>query len=123
MTATTTRPKLTGIHLTDGECDCCGRNLGKVFEVRHPDGQTATYGRACAAKVTGWKPNRVEAEAKAAARTALVESRVATVTAAYPSVTRDHAYDVAVLDSLWDGTAREWNRWHTWQEMAEHLAA
>lgn len=120
---TTTAPKLTGIHLTDGECDSCGRNLGKVFEVRHPDGTTATYGRRCAAKVTGWKPNRIEAEANAAARRALVEARVATVTAEYPTITHDHALDVAVADAMWNGTARESWRWHTWQEMAEHLAA
>lgn len=42
---------LTGISHTNGTCDCCGRTLGRVFELS--DG--GSYGRTCAAKITGWK--------------------------------------------------------------------
>lgn len=47
----TTAITLTGITRASGVCDCCGRELGRVFELS--DGNT--YGRACAAKITGYK--------------------------------------------------------------------
>ncbi|MBF6358126.1 hypothetical protein IU449_26885 [Nocardia higoensis] len=42
---------LTGITRAHGVCACCGRSLGRVFQLS--DGQE--YGRRCAAKVTGFK--------------------------------------------------------------------
>lgn len=42
---------LTGIIKAQGTCDCCGRKLGKVFQLS--DGNE--YGRACAAKIAGYK--------------------------------------------------------------------
>ena len=42
---------LTGITKARSQCHCCGRTLGKVFQLS--DGND--YGRTCAAKITGWK--------------------------------------------------------------------
>lgn len=42
---------LTGITAQHSACNCCGRNLGRVF--RLSDGND--YGRTCAAKKTGYK--------------------------------------------------------------------
>jgi hypothetical protein len=47
----TEAPKLTGIVKAQGTCDCCGRKLGKVFQLSNGN----EYGRACAAKITGYK--------------------------------------------------------------------
>jgi hypothetical protein len=54
---------LTGITLGSGQCDRCGRELGRVFGVRWPDGTEQTLGRRCAAKATGWAAGAVEREA------------------------------------------------------------
>lgn len=47
----TITPSLTGITRAHGVCDCCGRTLGRVFELSNG----GTYGRSCAAKLTGFK--------------------------------------------------------------------
>ncbi|CDZ89020.1 hypothetical protein ACQR3W_21910 [Rhodococcus ruber] len=41
---------LTGITKASSQCHCCGRTLGKVFQLS--DGND--YGRTCAAKITGY---------------------------------------------------------------------
>lgn len=51
MTTTTATPALTGIVRAHGMCNCCGRTLGRVFQLS--DG--GEYGRVCAAKITGYK--------------------------------------------------------------------
>lgn len=43
-------PRLTGIVKATGVCHCCGRKLGKVFELSNG----FEYGRRCAAKITGY---------------------------------------------------------------------
>lgn len=48
---TTAALTLTGITKARSECACCGRTLGKVFQLS--DGND--YGRVCAAKLTGFK--------------------------------------------------------------------
>lgn len=50
MTTITATLKLTGIAKASGQCHCCGRTLGKVFQLS--DGND--YGRSCAAKITGY---------------------------------------------------------------------
>lgn len=57
--------KLTGIQHDKGQCDHCGRDLGKVFQVVHPSGRTANLGSTHAAKATGF--NKVQQAADAAA--------------------------------------------------------
>jgi hypothetical protein len=59
MTAAT----LTGITHDAGQCDRCGRELGRIFGVRWPDGTEQSLGRRCAAKATGWAAGAVEREA------------------------------------------------------------
>lgn len=51
MTTATATLTLTGITKARSECHCCGRTLGKVFQLS--DGND--YGRVCAAKLTGFK--------------------------------------------------------------------
>lgn len=118
----TARPVLTGITRIDTACECCGRNLGRVFAVRYPDGRVMDLGRVCAAKATGYRANTVEREARAAARLALVEARVRQVMDAAPGITTDNAREVAVTDNVWDGNAQAWHRWQDWRAMACALA-
>lgn len=69
--------KLTGIQHDKGQCDHCGRDLGKVFQVVHPSGRTANLGSTHAAKATGF--NKVQQAADAAAALAEKQKqRVAT---------------------------------------------
>jgi hypothetical protein len=69
MTNTAT---LTGITSEQGQCDACGRELGRVFSVRYQNGTEGTLGRRCAAKATGWAVGAVEREAN---RTAWLAAR------------------------------------------------
>ena len=119
----TPRAALTGITRMDSACECCGRSLSRVFGVRYPDGREMDLGRVCAAKATGYRPNTVEREAAAAARRAVVAERVRIVLDAFPTLPDALALDVAVTDAVWDGTAREWNRWQDWRTMAAEVAA
>lgn len=63
MTTTGEHATLTGITQDAGQCDRCGRELGRVFEVRWPDGREESLGRRCAAKATNYPATRVEREA------------------------------------------------------------
>lgn len=119
----TPRASLTGITRMESACECCGRSLGRVFGVRYPDGREMDLGRVCAAKATGYRPNVVEREAASAARRAVVAARLAEVRDAFPSLPESLALDVAVTDTVWDGTAREWHRWQDWRAMAAEMTA
>ena len=91
---------LTGIVLEAGQCNACGRELGRVFQVSHPDGTTATYGRRCAAKATGY--TNVARAARTARRGAVVASRAAKAAAAFPGLYVD-PWEIIVNDRLWSG--------------------
>ncbi len=70
MTTTTTAAlTLTGITKARSECACCGRTLGKVFQLS--DGND--YGRTCAAKLTGYKVT--DQAVRIAARLAAVKAQ------------------------------------------------
>lgn len=104
MTTTTDgTAKLTGISRAEGVCDRCDRDLGTVYGVVYPDGTEATLGRKCCAKATGFRPNAIEREARAAARKALVAERQAEIEAAYPDALPADALTAATEDRLWDG--------------------
>jgi len=75
MTNTAT---LTGITSTQGQCEACGRELGRVFTVRYTDGTIAELGRRCAAKATGWAAGAVEREVNRLAWVAARDARRAT---------------------------------------------
>jgi uncharacterized protein (DUF2237 family) len=96
--------KLTGITRDSGCCDRCDRDLGLIFQVVYPDGSTASLGRKCAAKATGFRPDRVAQAAKAAARLTLVAARVRQAAAVYPTALPDDVHQAATDDRLWDGT-------------------
>lgn len=71
----TTYATLTGITATSGQCDRCGRELGRIFGVRWPDGSEQNLGRRCAAKATGWAAGAVEREAARLRRLAERDAR------------------------------------------------
>lgn len=109
-THTDPRPRLTGIMSDSGECERCHREIGRVFEVRHPDGTTATYGRRCCVKVTGY--TRLDVELRIARRGLIIGSRRAKITAEFPELAEligvhsPGATDVNVIiadDRLWHG--------------------
>lgn len=81
MSTTTATPILTGVTNDKGQCDRCNRELGKVYEVRHPDGTTATYGRRCCAKVTGYRGD-LDRAVRSARRQVVITARRATMVAA-----------------------------------------
>lgn len=124
--STAEMPRLTGVTREDGECDRCHRELGKVYEVTHPDGTVATYGRRCCAKVTGWRGD-LERAVRIARRTAVVAARKATMAdAGYELVegpvtpSEWFGWEVVTNDRLWDGHDEQgqtpYGRWQTWQE-------
>jgi hypothetical protein len=127
----TSTASLTGITSESGECDRCGRELGRIYEVRHPDGTTGTYGRKCCAVVTGYKANRIEALAAQAARIAAAEAtrayRYEIITAEFPQAPAPGEWPTQTVtdecvgnDSLWNG--RGTPRWADWRAMMREAA-
>lgn len=108
---------LTGITMERGGCDRCGKELGKVFSCS--DGRT--YGRKCAAIVTGWKPNEIERQNKIAARVAETSGRRAIALAAMPELAASDEIlgTVACTDCWWGG--RGWSCYPTWQAYAAEM--
>ena len=76
MSKATDTLTLTGITRAHGLCACCGRTLGRVFELS--DGNT--YGRRCAAKLTGYKVT--DQAVRMAAHAAKREAAIAELAAA-----------------------------------------
>jgi hypothetical protein len=66
---------LTGITTAKGQCDACGRELGRVFQVRTVAGGTQVLGRRGAANATGYAATKIERMALAAARIAERDAR------------------------------------------------
>lgn len=100
--------ELTGITQTTGQCECCSRRLTqRVFQVTSTEtGEVRELGRRCAAKVTGFKVDRVEREARIAARCAVIAERRATLTARYPHLATERFEDffgeAVCSDYLWN---------------------
>ena len=46
--------KLAGMGRKSDVCEHCGRELRRVYIIRHDDGRVMTCGRVCVKKVTGW---------------------------------------------------------------------
>ena len=93
--------KLTGITSEEGRCARCNREIGRVYEVLHPDLTTATYGRRCCTKVTGYR--NVDKALAVALRAVVIESRWAKIAAAYPHAEGIGVAEVVATDRLWDG--------------------
>ncbi len=133
----TMKPRLTGVVRADGECARCNREIGKVYEVLLLDGSTATYGRRCCAKVTGYSGD-LDKAAKFAVRAAVVASRWVAVAEAFPGLVEGlgawtelttpwAVVEVVVNDRLWDGHdahghRRGWGRWQSWREACESMS-
>lgn len=74
---TNTGYTLTGVTSGAGQCDCCSRNLKRLFKITSPDGREGVYGSACARKLTGWTPKLAVAEATQARADREAELRAA----------------------------------------------
>jgi hypothetical protein len=94
---------LTGITSDSGECDRCGKELGRIYEVSHADGSTATYGRKCCAIVTGYRPNNIDKLARMAARQAETSARRVEIEAEFPGAGEWDIRECATNDALWSG--------------------
>lgn len=114
MTPTdTTKPRLIGIEMTGGACERCDKELAKVrFVVRDGD-RLMVLGKKCAAKVTGWKSNEVERQARQAVRAVVLAERRERLTAEFPTLSDAQIGDVIASDWAWRGEEwREFARRH-----------
>lgn len=115
MTATTaSQPHLIGIEATAGACDRCDKELTRRRYLVRDGERVLTLGQKCAAKVTGWKPNEVERQARMAARAVVLAERREQITANFPTLTSAQVGDVIASDWAW--------RDDKWQTFAEQHA-
>jgi hypothetical protein len=122
-TSAPTSPTLTGVFSETGECDRCGRELGRVFQVRLPDGSIETYGRKCAAHVTGWTVTdaKLRQAQRMEERRVTLEARKAELRAHDPEADESDSYgafwQVLVSDQLWREGAK-----YTWRDQYDAWA-